>query len=746
MAGGAEIRTRPAGREVGSDPMERSSFREQNTAIAEIKQALSVLFRPGDVIEVRALNTPQGTISGYFNDFDLLAKAAAGLSGKVPAVYVTLNPVNPALLARRANKLVGRVKETTSDADILCRRWLPLDFDPVRPSGISSTDEEHEMALERAKQVREWLRGLGWPDSILADSGNGAHLLYRIDLPNDEHSRHLLEDVLKAIAFHHGDTRVAVDERVFNAARIWKLYGTLSCKGENLPDRPHRLARLLEVPAKVEVVPPVLLEKVAFMQPSTKALVHKGERKKYTPESGFDLEAWIREHNLPVVAQGPWGIGGRKWILNPCPWNPEHTNKAAYIVQFANGAIAAGCHHNGCAGRDWHALRDLYEPGWRGKQLKPERRQKTDAAGKNGTGVKAEPIITRLADVTPEDVEWLWGPYIPRGKLTILEGDPGVGKTWLALTIAAIVSRGWPFPGQDGVPHGQGEPANVLYLSAEDGLADTLRPRLDAAGADVGRVFALTGWRGVDPETGEEQSGAITLAHLPAIEEALQQTQPALVVVDPLQAYLGAGIDMHRANEVRPVLAGLAALAEKHKCAVLCIRHLGKAPQDRAVYRGLGSIDFAAAARSILLVGQDPEDERGRVLAQVKNSLAPLGPSLAFELRDGKLFWCGMSQVTAEALLAPPRSEEEKSALEETVDFLQEALGDGPRPAEEVLKEARKLNIAERTLNRAKAQAGVRVYRVGAAGKRGGGTWYWDLGCQAGKKKSWPSKNAGWQS
>jgi len=341
---------------------------------------------------------------------------------------------------------------------------------------------------------------------------------------------------------------------------------------------------------------------------------------------------------------------------------------------------------------------------------------------------KPRPVIVRLAEVEPEEVAWLWEPYIPLGKLTILEGDPGVGKTWLALQLAAIVSRGAPFPGPDGVPKERREPANVVYLSAEDGLADTLRPRLDKAGADVSRVFALTGWEGVDPETGQKKAGSITLAALDVIEAALRQVKPALVVVDPIQAYMGAGVDMHRANEVRPVLAGLAALAERYKCAALCIRHLGKSQQDRAIYRGLGSIDFAAAARSILLVGQHPEDERKRVLAQSKNSLAAKGASIAFELREDGFFWCGVANVTAEALLAPAKSEEEKSAVDEAADFLREALADGPRPAKEVIKEAGSLGINEKSLRRAMDMGKVPVgKRRINTGTRGSGFWEWYL-------------------
>jgi hypothetical protein len=323
--------------------------------------------------------------------------------------------------------------------------------------------------------------------------------------------------------------------------------------------------------------------------------------------------------------------------------------------------------------------------------------------------------------VTPEEVSWLWDPYIPRRKHTLLEGDPGAGKTWLALIIASIVSRGDPFPHEDGVRKTRREPANVVYLSAEDGLADTLRPRLDAAGADVSRVHALVGW-----QQGEMQ-GYISLGDLRPIEDALETLKPALVVVDPLQAYLGASVDMHRANEVRPILAGLAALAEQYDCAILTIRHLTKSAQDRAVYRGLGSIDFAAAARSILLAGQDPQNPRRRVMAHVKSSLAPVGGSIGYELREGRFWWTGSSDVSAEDLLRPHAMEEERSAVEEAADFLREFLSDGEKPAKEVISEAKKSGISETTLKRARAgRVRSRKAQV-VGGKRGEAPWVWSL-------------------
>jgi hypothetical protein len=196
-----------------------------------------------------------------------------------------------------------------------------------------------------------------------ADSSNGAHLLYRVDLPNDKCAAGLLQRCLQALAFQFSNEEVAVDLTTYNAARICKLYGTLSCKGDSTPDRPHRLSRLLVTPCPLVNVPRDLLEALASLSPPSKSQTSLNGY--HGPAIKFDLEAWIAKHSLPVASSGPWKEGGKKWVLNPCPWNPEHDNRAAFIVRWPDGTLGAGCHHNGCAGKDWHALRDLVEPGWR---------------------------------------------------------------------------------------------------------------------------------------------------------------------------------------------------------------------------------------------------------------------------------------------------------------------------------------------------------------------------------------------
>src|SRR2546426_5826417 len=343
------------------------------SAIA-IRRALDVLLEPGTVTELRVLDTEHdGTVSGYFDDAgrEALVREAARWSGKAQGVYVLPNPVHPDLLARAVNRVRRFVKKgaATDDTQIVRRRWLYIDVDPARPADISSTDGEHEAALALARDIRDWLIELGVPADaiVLTDSGNGAHVLVRIDLPNDKASLALVNDCLQALAFRfHIEGRLKIDVSVGNAARIWKLYGTLAAKGDSTAERPHRRATILEAPEHPTPAPREVLERLAAMAPpkAPKATTKAGAGRR----GELDLARWIAEHDLPVVAHGPWpGGGGTRWILNPCPWNAAHDNESAYIVQFPSGDPAAGCHHNGCksAGNDWPALRALFEPGWR---------------------------------------------------------------------------------------------------------------------------------------------------------------------------------------------------------------------------------------------------------------------------------------------------------------------------------------------------------------------------------------------
>jgi hypothetical protein len=237
-----------------------SKSNRKNQSETTIPDALKLLCEPGEVYELRCPKTSDsGTVSGYFDDLTKLAYHADFWSGIAPAVYLTLNPVKSDLLARAANRIERRAKTTTSDHEIVKRRRLLLDFDPVRPTGVSSTDDEHEAALVRARECRNWLAEFAFPTPLLADSGNGGHLIYGLDFPNDDCSRLLVENFLKAIAGRFSDDKVKVDLSVFNAARISKVYGTMACKGDNIAERPHRRSCILEAPSNLLPVPQELL-------------------------------------------------------------------------------------------------------------------------------------------------------------------------------------------------------------------------------------------------------------------------------------------------------------------------------------------------------------------------------------------------------------------------------------------------------------------------------------------------------
>lgn len=223
-----------------------------------VEAAVRLIVADGDVTELRALDAMctgdryPGTLSGYFNDPHKLAEAAATIES-AKGIYFTPNPVDPRLLARAENRLrrMGKGDSSTTDGDIVRRRWLLVDADPKRPSGISATEAEHAAAIEKVRRIADTLAGQGWPRPILADSGNGAHALFSIDLPRDDGG--LVQRCLEALAAEFDDDAVTIDTKVFNPARIWKLYGSRACKGDSTADRPHRMARILEVPDEIGI-------------------------------------------------------------------------------------------------------------------------------------------------------------------------------------------------------------------------------------------------------------------------------------------------------------------------------------------------------------------------------------------------------------------------------------------------------------------------------------------------------------
>ncbi|MBI3410365.1 MAG: AAA family ATPase [Planctomycetes bacterium] len=330
-----------------------------------------------------------------------------------------------------------------------------------------------------------------------------------------------------------------------------------------------------------------------------------------------------------------------------------------------------------------------------------------------------------LSTVTPSAVSWLWPGRIPLGKLSILDGDPGLGKSVLSLDLAARVSQGIAMP--CGAPC---QAAGVVILTAEDGLDDTVVPRLEAAGADRSRILAL------DKVPALEPVGTMRPPSIPQdvrfIRDAIRRVDAALVIVDPLMAYL-VDVNAHRDTEVRQALWPLAEIAEQTGAAVLVIRHLNKAGAGSPIYRGGGSIGIIGAARSGLLVAQDPDNPDRRILASTKCNLAKLPEALIYGLDTApngalRVGWKGKSAHTAESLLAAPRDDEDRSAIDNAADVLRSVLADGPLSKKEVEKEARAAGISEKTLARAKALVGIKPRKVGFGA---GAVWKWFLPSQS---------------
>lgn len=317
-----------------------------------------------------------------------------------------------------------------------------------------------------------------------------------------------------------------------------------------------------------------------------------------------------------------------------------------------------------------------------------------------------------LADVEPEAVQWLWEPYIPIGKITLMVGDPGIGKSFMSLAIATAVSQGRGAYGLE-LP----EPGKVLLWSAEDGLSDTLRPRLDALGANCRLIYAQPNLLAFTPTelsgTAEYEKG------LDQLEADLNRVKPILCVIDPYAAFVNARLNAHAASHMRAISKRIAELAERHGCAVLVIAHLNKSHTRNALYRISGSVDMPAAARSVLLVGEHPEQRGQAVMTHAKSNLSQRGQSLAFTVLEGRFEWIGEVDLTPSELI---RGATADTPLQEAVAFLREALADGERPAREVQAEAREWGISDRTLKRAKKYLDVKVRKLGMDG-----AWHWQL-------------------
>ena len=320
--------------------------------------------------------------------------------------------------------------------------------------------------------------------------------------------------------------------------------------------------------------------------------------------------------------------------------------------------------------------------------------------------------LINMEQVEIEKIDWLLYPFIPFGKVTIVQGDPGEGKTTMVLQIIAKLTKGEAVLPSDSDESDLEEktmalePVNVIYQTAEDGLGDTIKPRLLSAGADCSRVMVI-----------DDNDQALTMMDA-RLEEAIINTNARLVVLDPIQGFLGTAVDMHRANEIRPLMKRVAVLAEKYHCAIILIGHMNKNSNGKSSYRGLGSIDFQAAARSVLIVGRIKDEPEIRVVCHVKSSLAPEGKSIAFRLdKDTGFEWIGEYDISADDLLS---GENRGQKIRSAKEFLKEVLESGSVAQTKVAEEAESRGIKKKTLWNAKKELEIDSVKIG-------NQWFWML-------------------
>jgi len=578
---------------------------------AEVARAVRLIVPAGDVVEVRILDARANpaddwpkTLAGYFNDAGKLTAEVSQVRCAVGA-YFTLNEVDPALLARSANRLAKAPKGSgTSDSNIIRRRWLLIDCDPERPAGISSADAEHEAAIERAQDVELYLHDRGWPDPIRADSGNGCHLLYRIDVPTDDGG--LVQRCLEALAREFSDDAIKIDTGVYNPARICKLYGTLACKGDDTPDRPHRLSRIIEAPESPQIVPLALLTELAGPSPSKPNPEHNG----HTSRNGqaFDLAAFIARNGFDVTDPHPWKGGGTIWEFRTSPMC-DHGGDGPYIGQQPNGAIVASCPHNSC-GWTWADLRERFEPRKEWKHDGGDRWRYTDA-----DAPEAEPSTKRkITYQRITSMELAGGKYetaylidntLAERQPLIIAGPQKTLKTSFIIDAAVTLAAGGCFLGKLRASR----QCRVAVMTGESGLGaiqETARRVCIAAGkhlCDLDNLF----WTPDLPKFGSPD-------HLEALEDFLTADAIEVLFIDP--AYLAMpGADAGNLMLQGELLRGVAELCQRLGVTLVLAHHTkkttGRDPFDVPELSDIAWSGFAEFARQWWLLGRREKYEPG---------------------------------------------------------------------------------------------------------------------------------------
>jgi hypothetical protein len=688
------------------------------TRIEAIVSALAVFLDPDQWTELRALNMQGARARGRFyhtGQLDDLARQALtweadGASG----VYFVPNPL-------RSD--VQSSPRLATDADVIARHWLLIDCDPVRfgPDGqpladqrVPATDAERAAAWTVLDRCQASLETAGkFHNAVVCASGNGWHLCYRLDLANDDTAKEQIRQLLRGLNERCGDERARVDTSTFNASRIWKCPGTVSRKGMESQDRPYQMAWKVEGERTDPNNNAALARMLHIWRMQEDARRGPG-REKVGERQALIERARLYAAKEPPAVSGQGGHNRAFHVVCQLLLGFDLSQEEAFwAVQDWN----ARCAPPWSEAELRHKLADAEKAPCdkpRGWLLREGHNGQANGAHANGQAAAAKPetfpVILTFSAIQARAVEWLWRPWIPLGALTLLDGDPGLGKSTIAVDLAARVSVGYAMPPDYG---NATDPADVLILSAEDDPHTTIRPRLDAAGADLARVHTLTAMR-----VGNAERPPVLPYDLSAIAGMIRAKGIRLVIVDSFMAFLDSKIDSHRDQDVRRCLHQLKLLAERTLSAILIIRHLNKLMGGSALYRGGGSIGIIGAVRAALIVGHNPANPEQGVLAPVKCNLAKKPPALLYAHqpvgRDvSRIGWLGETNLTANDILDHPGGSQKQSTAHECAAAIREILGSGVMESGELDAQLRERGYTLNAIREGRRQAGVKVNRVG---------------------------------
>ncbi len=569
-----------------------------------------------DIIEIRVLRPGNQTDAGYFclsSERELRA-ALRAIPPDVKGTYFVINKIDPKLLGRAHNR-IKRAEQTTKDTDIIERRWLFIDADVQLPAGVSASNNEHDTALARATRIREHLAELGFPDPIFSNSGNGAHLFYRLPpaFPLTPEGDALIKDCLAALAAQFDDDAIKIDLNTANRSRIAKLYGTVARKGDDTTERPHRLATILEEPERAEPVPLDLLEALAAAAPQKPPAA-----KSITTDIGdrphLDVDGWLAKHGISIRnGPEPHPAGGRKWTLAACPFNPEHDKSGPALIQYASGALQYKCFHQSCSANGWRQYRNHFEPdNTRTHTADPgnARAQRQEQQASRVDISKIPPIRS----FNSSGIEFVVPGLIASGAVTMFSGESGHGKSTLVTALAAAIANGTEFAGR------LCSQRQVLLLDRENGI-DVLQERFERLGINDERGLIVWGsW--LENEAPAPACPTIT-------DWVTKQTPKPVVIIDSAIAFLNG--NENSANEVREFMSQLRRIANLGAPVVL-LHHTGKA-ETAQDYRG--SSDFKGAIDVGINIRNTGEGELGKIVLKAFKSRFSIDRELVLNYRNG---------------------------------------------------------------------------------------------------------------